>query len=188
VKLIILDRDGVLNRHLVDPEQGTIDSPQHERQVEVSEGAAATLARLQALGYGLCIATNQPSAAKGKTTRANLEAVHARVVREVEAQGARILSSHICFHRSEDRCACRKPKPGLLEAAFAANPTAEREGSWMVGDGVTDVEAGQALGLRTAFIGARRCDACRMLQGPQPTFWGSLAAFADFLEAEHGRP
>jgi D-glycero-D-manno-heptose 1,7-bisphosphate phosphatase len=182
VKLLILDRDGVLNRHTVDPEQGTIDSPMHERQVEVSPEVPAALARLARLGYTLCIATNQPAAAKGKTTLANLEAVHARVVREVEAGGARIASSHLCFHRAEDHCPCRKPKTGLLEAAFAANPGATREGSWMVGDGVTDVEAGQALGLSTAFIGKRRCDACGILERTPPSFFGSLTAFAELLE------
>jgi D-glycero-D-manno-heptose 1,7-bisphosphate phosphatase len=183
MKLIILDRDGVLNRHTVDAEQGTIDSPLHPDQVELEPGAPEALARLQALGYGLCIASNQPSAAKGKTTHANLQAVHARVVSLVEAGGARILSSHLCLHRAEDHCACRKPRTGLLEDAFAANPQAGRQGSWMVGDGVTDVEAGKALGLRTAFIGRRRCDACRIVELSPPEYWGSLPDFASWLEA-----
>jgi len=187
VRLIILDRDGVLNRHTVDPEQGTIDSPLHPDQVQVEEGAAEALAALQALGYGLCIATNQPAAAKGKTTVQNLQAVHARVVALVEARGARILSSHLCLHRAEDRCDCRKPRPGLLEQAFAAHPGAQREGSWMVGDGVTDVEAGQALGLKTAFIGQRRCDACRILELTPPDYWGSLKGLASTLAGSEPR-
>lgn len=185
MRLIILDRDGVLNRHTVDPEQGTIDSPLHPSQVELEPGVPQLLKRLEALGFGLCIATNQPAAAKGKTTRANLEAVHAKVVAGAEAAGAHILSSHLCFHRAEDGCDCRKPKPGLLEQAFAANPTATRAGSWMVGDGVTDVEAGKALGLSTAFIGKRRCDACRILEVP-PDYWGSLADLVSWLEAPLG--
>jgi D-glycero-D-manno-heptose 1,7-bisphosphate phosphatase len=181
VRLIILDRDGVLNQHTVDPEQGTIDSPLHPDQVVLEAGAPEALARLQALGYGLCIATNQPAAAKGKTTRANLEAVHARVVAGVQAAGARILSSHLCLHRAEDHCECRKPRTGLLEQAFRANPEAVKEGSWMVGDGVTDVEAGQAYGLRTGFIGKRRCDGCRILELREPDYWGSLTELASTL-------
>ncbi len=183
MKLLILDRDGVLNRHVVDPEQGTIDSPMHPSQVEVDENVPGLLVRLQALGFGLCIATNQPAAAKRKTTLQNLHAAHARVVEIVQSQGARILSSHLCLHRSEDRCDCRKPKTGLLRAAFEANPTAEHTGSWMIGDGVTDVEAGRSHGLNTAFIGARRCDACRILEQSPPDYWGSLAEFTSWLEA-----
>jgi D-glycero-D-manno-heptose 1,7-bisphosphate phosphatase len=181
VKLIILDRDGVLNRHTVDPEHGTIDSPLHPDQVQLEAGVPEALARLQALGYGLCIATNQPAAAKGKTTYENLHATHARVVTLAQAAGARILSSHLCLHRAEDHCECRKPKAGLLEQAFAANPTAVREGSWMVGDGVTDVEAGKALGLKTGFIGKRRCDACRIIALTPPDYWGSLTELASAL-------
>lgn len=186
MKLIVLDRDGVLNHHTVDPEHGTIDSPLHPEQVRLVEEAPRALARIQALGFGLCIATNQPAAAKGKTTLENLFAAHARVVREVEALGARILSSQLCLHRAEDRCACRKPKVGLLEQAFAAVPGSEREGSWMVGDGVTDIEAGRAFGLKTAFIGRRRCDACRILEGSPPDAWGSLTELAELLERTSG--
>jgi D-glycero-D-manno-heptose 1,7-bisphosphate phosphatase len=186
VKLLIFDRDGVLNQHTVDPEHGTIDSPLHPSQVRMVPEAASVLSRLTALGYAISIASNQPAAAKGKTTRANLEAVHEAVVRELTRAGARIDSSHICFHRAEDGCDCRKPKPGLLLQALERHPEARREDTWMVGDGVTDAAAGQALGLKTAFIGQRRCDACRLLLGPPPTFWGSLAQFAERL-AQNGR-
>ena len=187
MKLLILDRDGVLNQHVVDPEQGTIDSPLHESQVTMLPGAASAIVRLNQLGYEVAIASNQPSAAKGKTTQKNLENVHQRIVAHVEAFGGRILSSHICWHRAEDGCMCRKPKTGLLEQAFAAHPSAQRNDSWMVGDGVSDVRAGQSLGIRTAFIGTRRCDSCRMLEGEPPTFWGSLAEFTEMLSqtAEH---
>jgi D-glycero-D-manno-heptose 1,7-bisphosphate phosphatase len=100
--------------------------------------------------------------------------------------GGRIASSHICFHRSEDGCACRKPKPGLLKEALARHGAAE---GWMVGDGITDVQAGAALGLRTAFLGPRKCDACKILQQREltPTWWGAdLEAFAEYLLNSEG--
>jgi D-glycero-D-manno-heptose 1,7-bisphosphate phosphatase len=184
MKLLILDRDGVLNRHTVDAEQGTIDSPMHPSQVVLEAQVPELLARLNAAGYGLCIATNQPAAAKGKTTRANLQAVQARVIELASAKGATILSSHLCLHRAEDGCDCRKPKTGLLREAFVANPTATLAESWMVGDGVTDVEAGRAFGVRTAFIGKRRCDACKILEQSPPDHWGSLAELTAFLERQ----
>ena len=120
--LILLDRDGVLNSVVIDSEHGTIDSPLHPDQVQVYAWVPLSLKKLMDLGYGLAIVTNQPSAAKKKTTRANLEAVHRRVLSEAQREGGRILSSHICFHRAEDDCLCRKPRTGLLEEAWQANP------------------------------------------------------------------
>jgi D-glycero-D-manno-heptose 1,7-bisphosphate phosphatase len=182
--LILLDRDGVLNRMVIDPEHGTIDSPLHPSQVELLPGVAEALARLTAAGFGLAVVTNQPAAAKNKTTRANLDKVHAAVLAGATAAGGRILSSHVCFHRREDGCDCRKPRTGLLRAAFADNPGHEPGQSWMVGDGVTDVQAGAALGLRTAFLGPRQCAACKVLVecGLQPTWWGpDLVTFTNHL-------
>ena len=182
--LILLDRDGVLNRMVIDPEHGTIDSPLHPSQVELLPGVAEALGRLTAAGFGLAIVTNQPAAAKNKTTRANLEAVHEAVLAGATAAGGRILSSHVCFHRSEDGCDCRKPRTGLLRAAFACNPGHEAAQSWMVGDGVTDIQAGAALRLHTAFLGPRQCAACKILDecDLRPTWWGAdLATFTNHL-------
>src|SRR5260370_22613455 len=107
--LILLDRDGVLNRVVVDPEHGTIDSPLHPDQVDVFPWVPEALLRLQRAGFGLAIVSNQPAASKGKTTRENLERVQARVLAEAQRAGARIASSHLCFHRSEYGCSRRKP-------------------------------------------------------------------------------
>ncbi|MGZ3689609.1 MAG: D-glycero-alpha-D-manno-heptose-1,7-bisphosphate 7-phosphatase [Bdellovibrionota bacterium] len=180
--LILLDRDGVLNEVVVDPEQGTIDSPLHPDQVQVFPWVPSALARLTRAGFGLAVVTNQPSAAKGKTTRQNLEAVHEKVVRLAQSEGGRILSSHICFHRSEDQCSCRKPKPGMLEEALRSNPSYSRAGAWMVGDGVTDVQAGKAISLKTAFFGPKKCDSCKVFEQRdlEPDFWGK--DLRDFVE------
>jgi D-glycero-D-manno-heptose 1,7-bisphosphate phosphatase len=179
--VILLDRDGVLNRMVVDAEHGTIDSPLHPRQVELIDGVPQALAQLTAAGFTLVVVSNQPAAAKNKTTRANLEAVHEAVLTAASRLGGRIATSHICFHRAEDGCCCRKPRPGLLREALALHGS---DGAWMVGDGITDVQAGAALGLRTGFLGPRKCDACKLFgeRGLSPTWWGvDLRAFADFV-------
>ncbi|MCC6805888.1 MAG: HAD-IIIA family hydrolase [Deltaproteobacteria bacterium] len=184
-EVIILDRDGVLNTIVVDPEHGTIDSPLHPTQVTLLPGVPEALLTLNHLGFALAIATNQPSAAKGKTTEKNLRDTHARVLELAQAAGARILSNQLCLHRSEDGCACRKPQPKMLLDALrdlGADPTH----AWMVGDGVTDVEAGQRAGTRTAFLGPRKCDACKIFDGHSaaPTVWcADLPAFVRHLEA-----
>ncbi len=182
--MIILDRDGVINRLVVDPEQGTVNSPLHPSQVQLVPGAGEAITILNQAGHRVSIATNQPAAAKGTTTMANLEAVHARVLELVRAQGGLVTSSHICFHKSEDGCSCRKPATGLLEQALGGVSDRERRESWMVGDGITDVEAGAKLGLNTVYIGPRRSDHLHMLQERElnPTqFFSSLMDFAKWI-------
>ena len=180
-----MDRDGVLNQVVVDPEHGTIDSPLHPDQVRLIDGVPGALKALQDSGYDFSIVTNQPSAAKGKTTRALLERVHQRVLDLAQAEGAVIFGSEICFHRSEDRCKCRKPGTLMLENSIARYRDQTGLATlWMVGDGVTDVEAGAKLGLRTAFLGPKKCDACKIFEDRflSPAFWGkNLLAFSQFL-------
>jgi histidinol-phosphate phosphatase family protein len=188
--LIILDRDGVLNEIVVDSEHGTIDSPMNPDQAKVFEFIPKALKRLNELGFLLAVATNQPAAAKGKTTKSNLEKTHQLILDQATSMGAVISSSHICFHKKEDHCDCRKPKPALLKEAIAI--AKGKLGSdpklWMVGDGVTDVQAGKALSLKTAFFGPKKCDACKVMEtiGIRPDFWGEdLRSFVSFLEIEY---
>ncbi len=184
--LVLLDRDGTLNALVVDPEQGTVDSPLHPAQVALLPGVPEALAALHRAGFALRIVTNQPAAAKGKTTRENLDAVHRRVVELAEAGGARIASSHLCTHRAEDRCGCRKPATGLLEQAIREHGGARPAICFMVGDGVNDVQAGNAFGARTVFLGAKKAEVAAVLaeKGATPGLWlEGLPAFAAYATA-----
>jgi len=185
-KLILLDRDGTLNAMVVHAEHGTINSPMHTGEVQMLPGVPEALVRLNQMGYGLVIVSNQPAAAKGLTTRKHLEEVHGRIVHQCESAGAKIISSHICFHRTEDRCDCRKPLPGLLHQAFASHPGGHPEQSWMVGDGITDIEAGIACGVKTCYLGPHKSDAMNVMaeRNVKPDLWcKNLAAFVEKLEA-----
>jgi len=182
-KMIILDRDGVLNKMVIDAEHGTIDSPLNPTQVDVPAFVPKALKDLTDLGFKLAIATNQPSAAKGKTTKENLQAVHDKVLRLIDAP---ILSSHICWHKKEDGCTCRKPKPGLLEEALKQNRISDLQSSWMVGDGITDLQAGRAAGLNVAFIAPQKDDhrTALLKQEITPDIWAeNLADFVEKLRA-----
>lgn len=181
--VVILDRDGVLNEMVVDAEHGTVDSPLHPSQVKMIPRAAEAVARINRLGYLTAIATNQPSAAKGKTTQANLEAVQGEVIRLIESAGGTVINSQICFHKAEDGCECRKPKPGMLLEILRPFPQSIKASSWMVGDGITDVEAGNLAGLLTAFVGSKHCSNCRiMASSPSTLKCSSLSDFAAELE------
>ena len=85
-----------------------------------------------------------------------------------------ILSSHICYHRAEDACTCRKPATGLLAEAFARNPGYDLASSWMVGDRAPDVIAGAAFGVQTALVGdvAREEREQLVARDLTPTFQG----------------
>ena len=145
--LILLDRDGVLNALVDNLAEPRPDSPLRTSEVVVFDWVPDVLRDLTWAGFGLAIASNQPASAKGKTTRAELQAVHAAVVLEATARGGVILSSHICYHRAEDACTCRKPATGLLADVFAQHAGYDRAASWMVGDRASDVLAGAAFGL-----------------------------------------
>lgn len=170
---------------VIHPEHGTIDSPMNPDEVKLMPGAAEAVARLTRWGFSLAVCTNQPSAAKGKTTRANLEAVHQRVLGFLAEAGGRVGSSHICWHRSEDACACRKPKPSMLLEALRVSDRLAGD-SWMVGDGVTDVQAGKAAGVRTAFLGSKRCDVCTTLAREEARPDLHLTSLSEFV-SEIGR-
>lgn len=171
--LVLLDRDGVINELVVDSEHGTVDSPLAAAQVRMIPRAAEAIVRLNQAGFGVAIVTNQPAAAKGKTTRAHLEAVHQAVLAHIHKAGGMILSSHICFHRAEDNCHCRKPKTALLDEAFQKNSGYAREASWMIGDGLADIQAGQSFGLKTILIAAHKTDTCQKVfaNDLRPTHW-----------------
>jgi D-glycero-D-manno-heptose 1,7-bisphosphate phosphatase len=182
--LIVLDRDGVLNRLIDNPAEPRPDSPMCAAEVEVFPWVPGVLRDLTRAGFGLAIASNQPAWAKGKTTRADLDAAHAAVLAAAQAGGGVILSSHVCFHRQEDGCACRKPGTALLAEAFDRNPGYLVERSWMVGDRAPDVLAGAAFGLRTALLAADGSEELAVLsaRGVQPSFHGrDLRDFAEFV-------
>lgn len=147
--LIILDRDGVINKLLIRPD-GTTDSPMCVDEIEIFPWVQQQLKILNHdLRCGLIIATNQPAAAKGKIKESELINIHF----EIERRAGIFLDPCICLHRSEDNCDCRKPKMGLLEQAFKKYSNFQKKHSWMVGDRATDIIAGYNFGLNTALLG-----------------------------------
>ena len=153
-----LDRDGVLNEGLRDPESGLLESPLRPEDVRLLSGAAAAARELAEAGYRLVCVSNQPAAAKGKITVQELLAVHERVLELLAREGVSLDAWLLCPHHPEGvvgelsgSCHCRKPAPGmLLDAAGALG--LDLGSSWMLGDTDTDVAAGHAAGCRTVLI------------------------------------
>jgi D-glycero-D-manno-heptose 1,7-bisphosphate phosphatase len=176
----IFDRDGTIIDVVRDEETGVITVAFHPAQLRLLAGAADGMRALQDAGFTLAIATNQPGPAKGQVSSSAVEQTNDALVQLLASLGVRIAAVQVCMHHPEGgpggdpalvrACDCRKPKPGMLEALMR---TLDGHGarSWMIGDGAGDVEAGKALGLKTAMVFATsRCELCPLRGGP-----GSLA-------------
>jgi D-glycero-D-manno-heptose 1,7-bisphosphate phosphatase len=108
MKLIILDRDGTLNRNRED----YVASPD---EWEALPGALEAVARLNHGGWRVVLASNQSGIGRGLFDMAALNEVHTKMHRQLAAVGARVEAVFFCPHAPEDACACRKPEPGLFQ-------------------------------------------------------------------------
>lgn len=156
---IFLDRDGILNEMVYDSNHGTFDSPFIPEQVKIKTGAVEFVRDAKALGYKIIIVTNQPGIAKGTLTFSNLEKINKKII---ELIGIGFIDDLIfCPHHPKGfldvdseyitECDCRKPKPGMI--IHAANKHCiNLSKSWMIGDGITDIQAGKAAGCKTILI------------------------------------
>jgi D-glycero-D-manno-heptose 1,7-bisphosphate phosphatase len=117
-------------------------------------GARAGLRLLREAGYLLIVITNQRGIRRGLMSEEDLARVHARMQAELLRAGAAVDAIFHCPHDIAENCACRKPRPGMIELAqsrFAVDPGR----SWVVGDSVSDLDAGLAAGIPGILVAAR---------------------------------
>lgn len=143
-RAVFLDRDGVINAAVV--RDGKPYPPASVEAMQILPGVADALRRLHAADLALVVVTNQPDAARGKQTRAAVDAIHAQLRAQLPLDAI-----FACWHDDADACHCRKPKPGLLLDA-AAELGLDLAASFMVGDRWRDTEAGIAAGCQAIFI------------------------------------
>ncbi|HEX3550709.1 MAG TPA: HAD-IIIA family hydrolase [Candidatus Elarobacter sp.] len=136
---VLFDRDGTL----------VVDVPYNgdPARVEPVEGARDALRRLRAAGVPTAMVSNQSGVALGKLSRADVDAVNARIDALIGPLGPVL----VCDHAPSAGCACRKPAPGLIEAAARALGVAPQD-CVVVGDIGADVEAAQAAGARAILV------------------------------------
>lgn len=143
-KLVILDRDGVIN----------FDSPEFVKSPEEWQaipGSLAAIRRLCEYGFTVAVATNQSGVSRGLLTRRVLENIHEKMCRQVQQAGGQIDWIAACLHGPEDECVCRKPKPGLL-LQIARHYDVSLAGVVMVGDSLRDAEAANAAGASPVLV------------------------------------
>lgn len=185
-RAIFLDRDGVVNEMVYYPEHGIIDSPCTAAQFRLLPHVTEAINKFHDEGFKVVIVSNQPGIAKRHFPEATFEEIKDKMHRELAGEGAILDGEFYCLHHPQARvirlkvdCACRKPKPGLLHQA-AETMDIDLSNSWMVGDGLTDIEAGKRAGCRTILMCRMKCELCRLMEetGVRPDFIA-----ADLLEA-----
>jgi D-glycero-D-manno-heptose 1,7-bisphosphate phosphatase len=144
MKLIILDRDGVIN----------FDSPQFIKSPEEWKpipGSLEAIARLNQAGFRVVVATNQSGIGRGLFDMATLNAIHDKMYRALAQFGGRVDALFFCPHAAELNCPCRKPRPGLFEE-ISRRFNIELTDVPAIGDARRDLETAAAVGARPILV------------------------------------
>ena len=175
MKLVILDRDGVINH---DSDQ-YIKSPEEWTPIP---GSLEAIARLHREGYKVIVASNQSGVARGLFDMDVLGRIHAKMLEAVRAKGGEIDAIFFCPHKPEDNCRCRKPLPGLF-LEIIDRLKANLSGVYAVGDSERDILAARAVAARAVLVrpgkGKRTLKKSKLL-ADVPVF-DDLAAFTEDL-------
>ena len=141
---IFLDRDGVLI-------ENRADYVRDWSQVKVFPEAIQALANSNLENYKIVIVTNQSVVGRGIISLETAMNINNSLVELIHAQNGKLDGAYLCPHDPDAKCNCRKPKPGLLLQA-AEKLSLDLKSSWMIGDAWSDVQAGQAAGVRGTII------------------------------------
>ncbi len=140
---VFLDRDGTLN-----PDPGYIGSPD---RFELFPGVAAALARLTRAGARLVVVTNQSGVGRGLFSSADLDAIHAKLRRLLQAAGVSLDAIYVCPHHPDDHCRCRKPETGMVDQAVRERGV-DLSRSYLIGDHAKDMELAKRVGAKRVWV------------------------------------
>lgn len=144
MRAVFLDRDGVICEN----------RPDHVKswaEFRFLPGALSALRRLADTPFPIVVVTNQAIVHRGMVPADVVDEIHTRMIQHVHRFGGRLDAVYYCPHRPEEGCFCRKPKPGLLLQA-ARELGIQLEGSYLIGDALTDVEAALAVGCQPLLV------------------------------------
>lgn len=181
-KLIILDRDGVIN---YDSDE-FIKSPDEWKPIP---GSLEAVARLNQAGYRVVVCTNQSGVARGYFNIVTLNEIHQKMHHLARQAGAEIDAVFFCPHAADDNCDCRKPKPGMLRE-IAERYNVNLKGIPTVGDSLRDLQAGFVVGCVPYLVLTGKGEKTRDKGGlpPGTLVFPNLANVVDHLLAERVDP
>lgn len=143
-RLVLIDRDGVVNEDREDFVRSTSD------WVPI-EGSLGAISRLNRAGFLVALATNQSGVARGLISEMALEAIHRKLSAQLAIQDGHLDAIFVCHHGPSDGCDCRKPRPGLLKAALSRFDLRAAEAVF-IGDRETDLRAALCAGVRPILV------------------------------------
>ena len=144
MKIIVLDRDGVIN-------QDSDDYIKSAEEFIPIEGSISAIARLSLAGFRVVIATNQSGLARKYFDEDQLSEIHHLLCSMVESAGGIIDGIFYCPHHPDEACSCRKPKTGLLDQ-IENEFTCTLGDSYFVGDSLKDIQAARAFECRPILV------------------------------------
>ncbi|OGI20267.1 MAG: hypothetical protein A3B68_05440 [Candidatus Melainabacteria bacterium RIFCSPHIGHO2_02_FULL_34_12] len=154
-KAVFLDRDGVINYPVFNPNTNEYEAPYNEKDLKLFPGVIESLKKLLTLNYKLFLISNQPDYAKGKTTLENLNVVHQRLHSILLENNIKFDEYYYCYHHPQGKvaeytvsCECRKPGNFFLKKAKLTFGL-DLSKSWMIGDRDSDIYCGQSMELKT---------------------------------------
>jgi D,D-heptose 1,7-bisphosphate phosphatase len=172
-KAIFLDRDGVINELVYHQEQEVIDSPFTVSQFRLLPGVPEAIKMIHQAGYLAVLVSNQPGIAKGHMSNETFKKIQQKMKDELYKGGACLDAEYYCLHHPEAAieqfriiCNCRKPQPGLLLKA-AQELDIDLQQSWLIGDNLSDIQAGKSAGCRTILLGKMKCEVCHLMDERQ---------------------
>jgi D-glycero-D-manno-heptose 1,7-bisphosphate phosphatase len=179
-KLIILGRDGILNRfredHVKEPSEW-----------EPIPGALEAVAKLNHAGWHVVVATNQAGIGRGMIDMSAVNAVHLHMMKMLATKGGRLDAVFFCPHTRDDGCDCRKPLPGMMHD-IAQRYGADLSQVPMVADTLRDLEAAQAAGCPPHLVKSGRANLVSEAElaqwaaaVPGTAVHDDLASFASYL-------
>ncbi|MEH6625474.1 MAG: D-glycero-beta-D-manno-heptose 1,7-bisphosphate 7-phosphatase [Motiliproteus sp.] len=174
-KLVILDRDGVIN-------EDSDDYIKSLKEWHPITGSIDAIARLSLAGYTIAVATNQSGLARGYFTLETLGQIHSKMNELVAEKGGCISAIAYCPHHPDDQCDCRKPKPGLVNQIEKMLDTSAKD-AYFVGDTEKDMQVGVSKGCIPILVktgkGARTLEKGLTTKGV--TICDNLAAAVDVI-------
>ena len=171
---IFLDRDGVLI-------ENKTDYVRDWSQVKIFPEAIHTLSHEALKTYKIVIVTNQSAVGRGLISLDTANDINNRLLHLIHHHSGRVDGVYICPHKPDDDCVCRKPKPGLLLQA-SVDLSVDLARSWMIGDAWSDVQAGQAAGVRQSIL-LRTGRGSEQLLLPRPELSDSPLIFDNLSQA-----
>lgn len=151
MKIIFIDRDGVINEY-----------PGHFKYVTSWEGfrflpgAIEALKKFQSAGFRVCVISNQAGVSKGLYSQAELDRLTANMLVELTKQGVSLAGVYYCTHLKDAHCACRKPRTGMIDRALdeiaGGKKNVDLSNIFFIGDSMIDVETGRNAGMKTIMV------------------------------------